>query len=148
MSFYLQQLARSSVPQHQYGYRVTFLQLIHTNVPDFIRIEPCTQLSSLEISQIVKAEMRTDPRPPAGIQYWVSLGFNGPVHHQAPVTADGLAAFGSPRECAVLLASSALSCPLCPCNTAASVKEGKGPPLINRQCMFLNASLVLMFHIF
>lgn len=42
--------------------------------------------------------------------------------------ADSLAAFGSPRrECAPLLASSALSCPLCQCYTAASVREGKRP---------------------
>lgn len=41
---------------------------------------------------------------------------------------DSLAAFGSPRrECAPLLASSALSCPLCQCNTASSVREGKRP---------------------
>lgn len=53
-----------------------FLQLIHTKVPDFIRIEPFTWISSEEISRIVKAETGADsPPPPRG--HLVS-GITGP----------------------------------------------------------------------
>lgn len=125
-----------------------FLQLIHTKVPDFIRIEPFTWISSEEISRIVKSRDRSRVRPPPassiryhGIlmaQYMARLWrLRMAWHHSVP--RENVLFYWPPQPRVV------------PCARVIQrlLSEGKCPAcLINRKCVFLSASSQLMFHIF
>lgn len=68
---------RLTSPDTDRDMELHFLQRIHTKVPDFIRIEPFTWISSEEISHIVKAETGADSPPPPRRRHLVS-GIAGP----------------------------------------------------------------------
>lgn len=126
-----------------------FLQLIHTKVPDFIRIEPFTWICSEEISRIVKSRARSRVAAPLQAS---SIGYHGTLmaqyiarlrwlwmawHHSVP--RENVLFYWPPQPGVV------------PCARVIQrlLSEGKCPAcLINRKCVFLSASSQLMFHIF